>query len=247
MKKNIVRSESYDGINWSEPETVIFSSECGTWDENVNRASFCVIKGKWFAWYTGQTRDRSCIGFATSENGIQFHKYKTNPVLESTLPFEKNSVMNPCVVWNDTLRKFCMWYACGDKYEPDVIGYAESMDGIIWSKSTSPVFFPSDNVYDSAKVGGCDIVILPNGKYLMFYIGYQNADVARICLATSNDKGKSWIRSEDNPILVPEKKFWATSALYKPTAIIHETEVYLWFNGRKGKSELIGFAKGHIR
>lgn len=37
------------------------------------------------------------------------------------------------------------------------------------------------------KIGGCHVIELSENELLMFYIGYQNLDVARICYAKSID------------------------------------------------------------
>ena len=53
--------------------------------------------------------------------------------------FEKESVMNPFVMVDG--GRFRMWYAAGETYEPNVIGYAESDDGVRWTKYPgNPVF-----------------------------------------------------------------------------------------------------------
>lgn len=44
-----------------------------------------------------------------------------------------------------------------------------------------------------------------NDRYYMFYIGYQNVDTARVCMAESNDGIHNWVRSTDNPVISPEK------------------------------------------
>lgn len=137
-----------------------------------------------------------------------------------------------------------MWYAAGDQFEPDVICYAESTDGVNWAKHMdNPIFEKSEEKYDQCKVGGCDI-LKENGKYYMFYIGYQNVDTARICIAESDDGVNGWIRCKDNPIISPEKNSWDADAVYKPTVVFNkkEKQLLLWFNGRKKNSEKIGMA-----
>ena len=55
-----------------------------------------IIYGK----YTGQYNGISKIGFAMSENGYKFMKYKNNPVLIPEMDYEKKSVMNPHVIYD---------------------------------------------------------------------------------------------------------------------------------------------------
>ena len=63
--------------------------------------------------------------------------------------------MNPCVIYED--GKYRMWYAAGETYEPNVLAYAESMDGINWEKKKiNPIFTAQEgNYYEQDRVGGC--------------------------------------------------------------------------------------------
>ena len=49
-----------------------------------------------------------------------------------------------------------MWYSAGDNFEPDVICYAESSDGISWLKYEKPVLAAyAPHLWEKKKVGGC--------------------------------------------------------------------------------------------
>lgn len=193
-------------------------------------------------WYTGMNNAESRIGLAVSKDGINFKRSLHNPVLLPELDFENKSVMNPCVLWDEQKNLFRMWYSGGEKYEPDVICYAESKDGVSWAKNTAPVLTKGLEEYDKYKVGGCDVHKTANG-YVMYYIGYQNLDNARICKATSKD-GINWRRSTSNPIISPSKDKWDSEACYKPAFYYSkkENKSYIFYNGRKGHTETIGFA-----
>ena len=217
---------------------------CSTsyWENNVNRACVCIHNNLWYMWYTGMNNAESRIGLAVSKDGINFKRSLHNPVLLPELDFENKSVMNPCVLWDEQKNLFRMWYSAGEKYEPDVICYAESKDGVSWAKNTAPVLTKGLEVYDKYKVGGCDVHKTANG-YVMYFIGYQNIDNARICKATSKD-GINWRRSTSNPIISPSKDKWDSEACYKPAFYYSkkENKSYIFYNGRKGHTETIGFA-----
>ncbi|MCD7923962.1 MAG: hypothetical protein LUI85_04395 [Bacteroides sp.] len=66
-------------------------------------------------------------------------------------------------------------------------------------------------------------------------------DVARICEAHSND-GVNWIRSLENPILSPTYNSWDSDAVYKPAVVYNDDSIFVWYNGRYGRKEYIGFA-----
>ena len=72
-------------------------------------------------WYTGQSRNNSAIGIATSDDGIRFTRMQQKPILVPSEPYEKGSVMNPCVLWDKDEKIFKMWYAAGEQFEPDVL------------------------------------------------------------------------------------------------------------------------------
>lgn len=242
--KSIVRCDSTDGIHWSKPVCILKNDLESTWEKSVNRASFVIKDGVWHLWYTG-VGDRSYkIGLAISKDGYHFDRYKGNPILTPSDIFEKNAVMNPCVIWDDRCGLFKMWYAAGEQFEPDVLCYASSEDGIIWEKSKSnPILYKSKNKYDCYKVGGCDVLKV-NNAYYMFYIGYENIDTSRICVAQSINGIDGWIRLPVNPIISPTKYAWDADSVYKPSVIynMQDKEFMLWYNGRKNHMERIGLA-----
>lgn len=240
LNHGIDRLESADGINWVKTGTII-SRVPGTWQSIVNRATLVYHDGLWHMWYTGQENNRACIGHTTSADDKTFPN-ADQPCLRAEMEAEGVSVMNPCVIWNEQKQCFQMWYAAGEDYEPDVIFYAESKDGDKWEKHLEPVLakLPS-HPWECAKVGGCDVKFKADGSYEMYYIGYQNVDVARICYATSKD-GIQWNRSEDNLLISPSRNRFDSDACYKPAVVEHGGKQYLWYNGRHKHDEYIGLA-----
>ena len=237
---SLVLTSSTDGIEWVNEETIL-KGISDSWERIVNRG--CLLKhgDKWHLWYTGQNNGKSCIGYAESFDGRNFTRISTQPVLQAEMSFEGISVMNPCVKWNEKRKLYQMWYAAGEDYEPDVICYAESTDGITWAKHNSPVLLPyKKHKWERFKVGGCDIYE-KDGIYIMYYIGYQNIDVARICYAISED-GISWKRPDRNLLLSPSEGSWDADACYKPTVVLKDSTLMLWYNGRKKTAEYIGLA-----
>ena len=245
--KTIVRSTSYDGLHWDKPIEVLKGTQ-NSWDENVNRSFVLKKDDIWYMWYTGVKANSAKIGLAFSKDGVVFEKYHNNPVLFPSFSFEKDAVMNPFVLWDTEYGVFKCWYSAGDKYEPDYICYAESKDGILWNKPIlTPIFSKGTDRYDSFKIGGCDVKRIDN-KYVMFYIGYENIDNARICEAYSEDGISNWIRNPANPIISPTKNAWDRHATYKPSFFLdlENKKQFIWYNGRFGTHECIGVAKKEI-
>ena len=245
-KGAIALTSSKDGINWSPLEIVLNKGNNKSWENNINRASVLLLNKKFYMYYTGQYNGISKIGLAFSDDGYNFVKYNNNPVLEPEFDFEKQSVMNPHVIYDKEENLFKMWYSAGETYEPDVICYATSKDGITWKKyEKNPIFTPNQKKMslDWFKIGGCDVHKISNQKYLMFYIGYSDINTARIFVAKSKNGINNWERSE-NPIIKPSKGKFDSDACYKPSAIYDKVNKkwIIWYNGRKKNFESIGTA-----
>lgn len=244
-KKACAVTFSDDGIHWSEPIVTLGADESTGWEDDLNRNCVLKIDGVYKMWYTGQARGHSYIGYAESVDGIHFERKCSEPVLFPETPWENASVMNPCVLYED--GKYRMWYSAGETYEPNVLCYAESGDGINWRKCRFNPIFVCDkrNVYEQERIGGCHILKTEDMGYVMFYIGYEDIDTARICIARSDDGVTRFVRSPLNPIISPEVGKWDSAACYKPTVYFNkeENKWMLWYNGRTGNKEYIGYAE----
>lgn len=242
-KKALAVSFSEDGINWSYPVITLEHNLESGWEDDINRNCVLKIDGKYKMWYTGQARGFSYIGYAESDDGIHFTRPLEEPVLIPERYWEGFSVMNPCVLYEDGIYK--MWYAAGETYEPNVLAYAESTDGINWTKSKINPIFTCDenNVYEQNRVGGCQVVKTEDMGYVMFYIGYETIDKAQICIARSKNGITQWEKSPANPIVFPEENSWDADACYKPSFLWNEEENkwMLWYNGRNLSDEFIGY------
>lgn len=238
---SLILVESHNGKDWNKVGTMLSPIQ-GTWESVVNRGCVLKIDGRFHLWYTGQQNDISVIGHAVSDDGLKYDRDIMKPILGADKDYEGVSVMNPCVIYNASQKKYQMWYSAGENYEPDVLCYAESNDGIVWKKLDNPVLTKcTSHEWEKAKVGGCNVIIDEDGIYHMYYIGYQNIDVARICEAISKD-GIHWIRDDNNLLIAPSKNSWDADATYKPSVVYKNKMFYLWYNGRKAVDEYIGLA-----
>jgi predicted GH43/DUF377 family glycosyl hydrolase len=194
-------------------------------------------------WYTGQARDRSWVGYATSTDGKTWKRMSDRPVLASEKPWEKVAVMCPHVIWDEPAGLYRMWYSAGEQYEPNAIGHATSPDGLTWTKhADNPVFRPDPQCpWEKHKVTACQ-VLRQGDWHVMFYIGFRDEDHAQIGIARSKDGLSGWQRHPANPILRPGRDKWDHDACYKPFAILGGGRWLLWYNGRRGGAEQIGLA-----
>lgn len=245
-KNSIAYVESADGLNWSVPTIALGPTSSG-WEEAVNRPTVIKTKSGFAMWYTGQTDSRSAIGYATSPDGVYWTRVSANPVLVTSEPWEKQAAMSPDVLYDKNSGLYRMWYSAGSQYEPDAVGYATSPDGTHWTKDLSNPIFTGSGSYnwDAAKTTAVDVEPYGAGGtgFVMFYIGFSDANHAQIGIAYSPDGIGGWTRSGANPVIRPgDALAWDSDAVYKP-AVIHESGRWLlWYNGRRGTTEQIGRA-----
>lgn len=241
-QRSVALVESTNGIHWSEPPQIALGPRPGSgWEDEINRPVVLRRDDGYHMWYTGQTRSRSWIGYATSADGVTWKRQSDTPVLAPQAPWEKVAVMCPHVLWDDRARIFRMWYSGGDQYEPDAIGYASSPDGHHWTRHPGNPVFQIDpgNEWERHKVTACQVV-QQGDWFLMFYIGFQDVDHAQIGVARSHDGLTQWQRHPLNPIIRPGRERWDHDACYKPYAIFDGSRWLLWYNGRHGHLEQIG-------
>ena len=108
--------------------------------------------------------------------------------------WESDNTFNPAATIKD--GKVIVLYRAEDNsgngigFHTSRIGFAESNDGLHFSRKTKPVLYPAD---DSQKEfewpGGCEdprVAMTENGTYVMFYTQW-NRKLPRLGVATSND------------------------------------------------------------
>jgi predicted GH43/DUF377 family glycosyl hydrolase len=257
-RKSIAMSESDDGLTWTEPEIVLAPRPDSGWEDDVNRLSVIERDGRLHMWYSGQVwgnlvneadqfeddgGGRSSIGYAVSDDGISWER-RAEPVLVPEQAWESKSLMCPHVMWDDDRDCYRMWYSAGGWFEPDAIGHATSDDGITWTRyEANPVFRPDPSLLWERERTTAGQVIKHDGWYIMFYIGFEDIDKARICAARSRDGLSDWQRHKDNPLISGGRaNGWDCEAAYKPFAIMRDGSWTMYYNGRKGFVEQIGVA-----
>lgn len=261
----IAYTDSVDGIHWGKRHVIMEPRKEICWEEDVNRPTILQRNGKYMMWYSAQTAagfnegkwtenyigasladsGTSVIAYAESDDGIHWTRLDY-PVLMPDRSWERQSLMNPSVLFDETRKMYQMWYCGGGWFEPDCIGYAESTDGIHWTKHpNNPVFLPEPaNIWERSRVAGTSM-IYEDGWYTLFYIGYEDLFKTRICAARSKNGIDGWQRHPANPLIsagMPGD--WDCEATYKPHLVWDEAgnRWLMYFNARTGTTERIGLA-----
>jgi predicted GH43/DUF377 family glycosyl hydrolase len=185
----------------------------------------------------------SAIGYATSSDGVHWERSE-DPVMVADQEWESQSVMCPHVIWDEELGTYRMWYSAGGFFEPDAIGHATSEDGLSWRKDErNPIFTPKTDALWERERTTAGQVLKVDGWYVMFYIGFEDIDKARICAARSLDGITGWERHKDNPLISGGRaNGWDCEAAYKPYVVRRDDRWIMLYNGRKGFVEQIGVA-----
>jgi len=233
---------STDGIVWEKHpgNPVLDIGASGTWDDaGVSRPTILFDGTKYHMWYSGGDGEKCRIGYATSVDGIVWVKHP-NPVLDiGPGTWDCVYVECPTVLFDGT--RYHMWYT-GLGVSLYKIGYATSIDGIVWEK------YPGNPVLDVGPSGTWDntyvvdsTVFFDGTKYQMWYCGFDGSN-GRIGYATSDD-GIVWDKYSDNPVLdIGASGTWDSVGVFGPAVLLNRTEYQMWYSGSDGPNCRVGYA-----
>lgn len=97
--------------------------------------------------------------------------------------FESAGVFNPAVIRR--MGRIAMLYRAQDRSGTSRLGYAESIDGLRFTRRADPVLSPEAEYEKDGGVEDPRLVEI-GGLYYLTYTGYNRKD-AQLCLATSSD------------------------------------------------------------
>lgn len=230
-RRGIGYAESTDGLNWTARDEVVLGRDPGRPAESVEvTRPYVLVEDGLTMWYAAHGEHSAVIARATSTDGIDWER--TGVVLEPSLAWEKAALMCPSVL-RDRDGRYHMWYSGGERYEPDAIGYATSVDGITWTRvQGEPVLRPGERgSWEADRVAGAHV--FPVGEWLYAaYIGFANGfEDSAIGIARSRD-GVSWERHAGNPVVCRGAAGEFDSInVYKPFVVVEGGEWRMWFNG----------------
>jgi predicted GH43/DUF377 family glycosyl hydrolase len=190
-------------------------------------------------------------GSGPSPYGV-WHRVSDTPVIAPRgTGWESAGTFNPAVMIRGD--RIVMLYRAQDRQGTSRLGYAESADGIHFTRRADPVLSPTE---DYEKDGGVEDprLVQFGGTYYLTYTGYNKKD-AQLCLATSTDlihwdrkgvilpayKGNWNVKWTKSGAIVPEKiagKYWmyflGTSADNKDQAgLAYSSDLLHWTEATK--------------
>jgi predicted GH43/DUF377 family glycosyl hydrolase len=196
---SICYATSEDGINWKKyDKNPVIKPEKDWESRGVFDCSVIFDNGEYLMWYSGIDKYSNIkIGYATSDDGINWQKYDKNPVIkpDSNNHYEEISVLEPSVfIFNNNFYMVYTSYGTGSMGD-SFINIATSEDGINWKKyDKNPVIKPEKD-WESA--GVYEPTIYFNNRTIeMLYSGNDGtADgrVVKVGLASSVD-GINWVK-----------------------------------------------------
>jgi predicted GH43/DUF377 family glycosyl hydrolase len=196
---------SPDGVDWTDIDPnnpVLTPGDPGQWDEIVwNRPAVVFDGGLFHMWYAGE--DAQGIvrgGYATSPDGSTWTKHLNNPVIDVGSPgsWDERHVRPGTVIFDDGIFK--MWYS-GWSYSAYVaIGYAESANGIEWTKWPAPVFNGADAPAWDVAVSNPSVVF-DGSAYHMLYGAYNGNGGDWMVGYVFSSNGIAWPRHLDDPVM----------------------------------------------
>lgn len=165
---------SSDGINWEKRPNPIFS---GTGEFAYTYITSIVkIDSTYYAYveYKGTYYGNAKIGYMTSVDGDNWSA--VTPLFTATVPWENGGVNFPSVAFDGS--KYHMTYSGKGQ---NAIGYARSIDGIVWEKQGSPIL-TNETASKSWITIAYPILINVNNELRVYYTGDNLPELYGFCL-----------------------------------------------------------------
>ena len=197
--RHIGLATSTDGISWTKySSNPILRSRVESYDyTNAIRAHVIKEGNSWKMWYAGNqaTQDVN-ICYATSNDGINWSKYSSNPVLKNSANDGAwNGIdIRPSSVFKNESGVYWMYMRAVGTSRIGQIGLATSSDGVSWTYNQSnPLYRGNTNGWDKGVIDPGPIE-RGNGTFRMWLCGRSAGDSRSLGWIRSTD-GLSWTDS----------------------------------------------------
>ena len=178
------------------------------------------------------------FGLLAAQSGPQlpfgtWHRLTDGPVISPAgNGWQSAGTFNPAVI--EASGKIVMLYRAQDSQGTSRLGYAESADGLHFTRRNEPVLSPTESYEKNGGVEDPRLVQFGDAYYLT-YTGYNKTD-AQLCLATSTDL----IHWERKGVIIPANKGnwnvkWTKSGAIVPQKI--DGKYWMYFLGTSGDNK----------
>jgi len=164
------------GVTWTVygGNPVITNGAGGSWNSSQSHAPCVVWDGsQWVLFADGYDGTHYRIGRWTSADLITWTPYGSNPILGlgAAGAFDETGLVAPQVTHNALLSPaWKMWYVGFDAAGVTTVGYADSSDGISWTKHGKVIGLGTAGAFNDQGVGlGC--AILTGSTWTVFVAG----------------------------------------------------------------------------
>jgi sucrose-6-phosphate hydrolase SacC (GH32 family) len=213
---------------------VFLAAGAGHWDVKIRERGWILYepatdpnqKPLYRLWYTGYDGTREgvkSLGYATSEDGIQWKRHPDNPI------YKEHWIEDVTVIKHGNI--FVMFAEGRD----DQAQMLESTDGIAWKRIGQLDVRLKDGTPIAAGPYGTPAIWFEDGTWSLFY---ERRD-AGVWLATSRDR-KVWRNVQDEPVLVPGPASHEHDLIAMNQIVKHGGKYYGFYHGSKQGSGLWG-------
>ena len=236
IKYQVMYANSSDGLSWQKHGVVVPYGSLG--EEDFGGACHATVVfevDEYKMWYSGNNGTSYRILLANSSDGLNWVKHGPALDLGSENEMDDAGLHSPTVIKDG--GEYRMWYS-GTHDSLNNIMYANSTDGLNWSKHGRVLGNSEYGEFDDYEVSGPSIIQSAD-DYQMWFTGSDRMN-GRIIYANSTD-GLNWITqglAVDIGDFGDKDRLSSSDCL----AIYHDGELKLWYSGFDGVTWRILYA-----
>ncbi len=255
---------SEDGLHWVRPDLglvtwkgdkennglAISPGPEGSWNDHMMCSCGVLYSpDKWRMWIAGYHKDaeerlHSQMTLLESPDPVHWQMVVDRPVVPNGPPgtFDHGFTRVPCVIKDGD--KFRMYYTAGDGRNGWFVGYAESRDGLNWTKPTLGIYEYAGSKDNNLVLGDdpargesrvCHPWVLRDGDIYRIYYSVS-VDPGTYCVATATSQdGIHWVKDPQVVILPRGAKgsfdYWYAAI---PKVVRDAAGYKMWYTGYNG-------------
>ena len=189
-----------------------------TWDKNLRERGYILYENDiykmWYTGYNDSISDHRYLGYATSEDGINWERYSKQAILLEIWAEDMHVTKH-----NDLYYMFA-------EGKGDIAHLLTSSDGINWSPQGNLTILKVNGEPIDAGPYGTPTVWIENGKKYLFY---ERNDLG-VWLATSEDF-KTWTNVQDEPVLEMGPESYDAAAVAANQIVKYNEKYYMFYHG----------------